>query len=138
MNILKLTLCRKWFDMILRGEKPYEYRGIKVFWTRRLMRSNDVDSVFCPDYWEKATIAILNNTVKEEHFDIEFREFDAIEFYRGVPYFDPESPRMLIECHGICAGFGRPELGAPEDRRAFILKLGLLIETHNCDNLKIN
>ena len=93
MNILKLTLCRKWFDMILRGEKPYEYRGIKVFWTRRLMRSNDVDSVFCPDYWEKATIAILNNTVKEEHFDIEFREFDAIEFYRGVPYFDPESQR---------------------------------------------
>lgn len=87
---------------------------------------------------KKATIAILNNTVKEEHFDIEFREFDAIEFYRGVPYFDPESPRMLIECHGICAGFGRPELGSPKDRRAFILKLGLLIETHNCDNLKIN
>ena len=83
---------------------------------------------------------LLSSTIrsKEEHFDIEFREFDAIEFYRGVPYFDPESPRMLIECHGICAGFGRPELGAPEDRRAFILKLGLLIETHNCDNLKIN
>lgn len=138
MNVLKLTLRRKWFDMILRGEKPDEYREIKVSWIRRFIRSLDVDSVFCPDYWDKVTIAILNNTVKEEHFDIEFREYDAIEFYRGAPYFGRELPRMLVECRGISAGFGRLELGAPEDRRVFILKLGRLIETHNCDNLKIN
>lgn len=138
MNILKLTLCRKWFDMILRGEKPDEYREIKVSWVRRLMRSLDVDSVFCPEYWDEAATAMLNDTIKEEHFDIQFREFDAIEFYRGAPYFGQELPRMLVECRGISTGFGRPELGAPETRRVFILKLGRLIETHNCDNLIIN
>lgn len=138
MNILKLTLRRKWFDMILRGEKLDEYREIKVSWVRRLMRSLDVDSVFCPEYWEEAATAMLNDTTKEEHFDIQFREFDAIEFYRGAPYFGQELPRMLVECRGISTGFGRPELGAPENRRVFILKLGRLIETHNCDNLRIN
>ena len=138
MNILKLTLRRKWFDMILRGEKPDEYREIKVSWIRRLMRSHDVDSVFCPEYWDDAVAAMLKDTTEEEHFDIQFREFDAIEFYRGAPYFGQELPRMLVESRGISIGFGRPELGAPEDRRVFILKLGRVIETHTCDNLKIN
>ena len=64
MNILKLTLCRKWFDMILRGEKPYEYRGIKVFWTRRLMRSNDVDSVFAQIIRKKQRL--LSSTIRSK------------------------------------------------------------------------
>ena len=138
MNILKLTLRRKWFDMILRGEKKEEYREIKVSWTRRLMRSNDIDSVYCPEYWNDATEAMLNDTVEQEHFDIYFREFDAVEFYRGAPYFGQELPRMLIECQNISAGFGRPEHGAPSDRRVYILKLGQVIETHNCDTLQIH
>lgn len=138
MKILKLTLCRKWFDMILRGEKTEEYRDVKVFWTRRFMRSYDVDSVCCPRYWEDATNAILTGTVKEEHFDIEFKEYDAIEFYRGAPYFGQELPRMLVERRGVFAGYGRPELGAPEDRMVFVNKLGRILETHNCENLQIN
>lgn len=138
MNILKLTLRRKWFDMILRGEKKEEYREIKVSWTRRLMRSNDIDSVYCPEYWNDATEAMLNDTVEQDHFDIYFREFDVIEFYRGAPYFGQELPRMLIECQNISTGFGRPEHGAPSDCRVYILKLGHIIETHNCDDLQIN
>ena len=33
---LHLTLRKKWFDMILSGEKKEEYREIKPFWWRRL------------------------------------------------------------------------------------------------------
>lgn len=36
MRILHLTLKRRWFDMILSGEKTEEYREIKDYWTRRL------------------------------------------------------------------------------------------------------
>jgi hypothetical protein len=32
--ILNLNLKRKWFDMILSGEKKEEYREIKPFWNR--------------------------------------------------------------------------------------------------------
>ena len=34
MNTLHLTLNKKWFDMILSGEKTEEYREIKPYWTK--------------------------------------------------------------------------------------------------------
>lgn len=37
MNILHLTLKKRWFDMIERGEKPEEYREIKDYWCVRLL-----------------------------------------------------------------------------------------------------
>jgi len=36
MKILHLTLKKKWFDMILSGEKQEEYREIKPYWIKRL------------------------------------------------------------------------------------------------------
>ena len=35
MKTLHLNLKRKWFDMILSGEKKEEYRDIKPYWTKR-------------------------------------------------------------------------------------------------------
>lgn len=37
MNILHLTLKKKWFDLILSGKKTEEYREIKPYWEKRLM-----------------------------------------------------------------------------------------------------
>jgi len=37
MNTLHLTLKKKWFDMILSGEKKEEYREIKNYWAARLL-----------------------------------------------------------------------------------------------------
>jgi len=37
MNILHLTLKKKWFDMILAGIKREEYREIKPYWRKRLL-----------------------------------------------------------------------------------------------------
>ena len=36
MIILKLTLKKEWFDMILSGKKTEEYREIKPYWQIRL------------------------------------------------------------------------------------------------------
>lgn len=40
MKILYLTLKKKWFDMILSGEKKEEYREIKPYWDKRLIVNN--------------------------------------------------------------------------------------------------
>mgnify|MGYP003624482177 CR=1 FL=1 len=39
-NILHLTLHKKWFDMILSGEKREEYREIKPYWDKRLCKGH--------------------------------------------------------------------------------------------------
>jgi hypothetical protein len=36
-NILSLPINKKWFDMILSGEKKEEYRQIKPHWTSRIV-----------------------------------------------------------------------------------------------------
>lgn len=37
MKVLKLTLKKKWFDMIASGEKKEEYREIKSYWANRFL-----------------------------------------------------------------------------------------------------
>lgn len=44
MNTLHLTLKKKWFDMILSGEKTEEYRDIKPYYNLRLI-GRDYDTV---------------------------------------------------------------------------------------------
>ena len=36
MEILRLTLKREYFDRIASGEKRFEYRNVKPYWTKRL------------------------------------------------------------------------------------------------------
>lgn len=40
MRLLRLTLKKKWFYMIVSGEKTEEYREIKPYWTNRLFDFN--------------------------------------------------------------------------------------------------
>ena len=42
MNVLHLPIKKKWFDMILSGEKKEEYREIKPHWTKRLLDFNGI------------------------------------------------------------------------------------------------
>lgn len=43
MKVLHLTLKKRWFDMIVSGEKKEEYREIKPYWQKRLLsKSYDV------------------------------------------------------------------------------------------------
>lgn len=41
---LHLNLHKKWFDMILSGEKKEEYRDFSSYWEKRLS-SNDYDTI---------------------------------------------------------------------------------------------
>lgn len=39
-KVLNLVVTKKWFDMIVSGEKNEEYREIKPYWVTRLFRNN--------------------------------------------------------------------------------------------------
>jgi hypothetical protein len=108
MNELKLTLSKKWFDMIKSGEKTEEYREIKPYWIKRLVSNRDVMSFY---YLESSTM--------------EFVKFDQIHFFNGS-YFSEKLPNFKIECLGIEIGKGNPECGATEDVYYFKIKLGRL------------
>lgn len=109
MKILHLTLKKKWFDMILSGEKKEEYREIKPYWAKRLL-------------W----------TIEESDDEREgFEQYDAVEFRNG---YSKDAPTMLVECKGISVGIGNPAWGAPE-HPVFIIKLGKILEIKNCPSV---
>ena len=57
MNILHLTLKKKWFDLIRSGEKIEEYREIKPYWNKRL--SKKYDTVYFRNGYSKNAPSIL-------------------------------------------------------------------------------
>jgi hypothetical protein len=100
MKILHLTLKKKWFDMILSGEKKEEYREVKTFWFSRLSENN---------------------------FGLQFKEFDAIHFYNGgSPSL--KYPNFKIECLGIEFGKAVPEWSDNWQGEVFVIKLGEIIK----------
>lgn len=104
-KILHLTLKRKFFDMILSGEKKEEYREVTKYWLRRLKVN--------------ARTSVSQGA---------FREFDSIRFANGG-HFHPSLPQFDIECLGITVGEGREDWGAVPGKQYFVIKLGNLLST---------
>lgn len=110
-KILRMTLNKKWFDMILSGEKKEEYRDIKRYWIQRLC--DEVEHEM--NYGNWAGI---------------FKKFDYIEFSNG---YSPKSRKMVIEFKGIEIGSGKTEWGASSDAETeyFKIHLGKITDTKN-------
>lgn len=75
-RVLYLTLKKYWFDKILSGEKPEEYREIKPYWTKRLE-----DKTY--DY-----VCFTNGYAKDSPWMIV--EFHGITIGRGRPRWGAE------------------------------------------------
>ena len=120
-NTLHLNLKRKWFDMILNGEKTEEYREIKYYWTSRFvaflwtsnmgMKSNS-DRLLDGDY------------TKASFLD----DFDTITFSNG---YAKNRPQFEIEFDCLDISTGKEEWGAVPNQKYFVLKLGKIINTNN-------
>lgn len=117
MKILKMTLRRKWFDMILSGEKKEEYREIKPYWKARLCKMIVFPSCKIGNP-ERCTVDPQDR----------FIPYDAVEFRNG---YSANSPTMLIELRGIEIRFGRPQWGAPLTEKVYCLRLGKILEVKN-------
>lgn len=104
-KILHLTLKKKWFDMILSGEKTEEYREFKDYWLKR-----------------------LTNFFDGNPFGYSFNHFDMVVFKHG---YAKNAPTVTIECKGITEGWPRPEWSDNAQGNHIIIHLGKILSTAN-------
>lgn len=121
MDTLKLTLKKVWFDMIQGGIKTEEYREIKWYWVERFFDVNNltrdkIDKEFIIGELKKGSISIPG-------YSLIPKIYYSVEFYNGA-YFSKELPWFEKILYGITLDYGKPEWGAPDNERVFILKLG--------------
>ena len=109
MSILILHIKKKWFVLILSGEKKEEYREVKPYWSKRLC-----------DSWD--AIGVRWNHQKERW---DYKDFSAIEFRNG---YDVAARRFRVKYNGLDVGTARPEWGGELfDDEVFRLQLGDII-----------
>jgi len=104
---LSLNLKKKWFDMILSGEKIQEYRDIKDYWILRLF----------VNYREYFTMQ-KNKGIQTTP------QFQTITFSNG---YSKNRPQFEIELYSIEIGKGDENWGAKKDVNYFILNLGGIV-----------
>ena len=119
MKTLHLNLKKKWFDMILSGEKTEEYREIKEYWIKRLCWFGED---FCSSY--PTIIDILENCPQE--FECEDCGFNGhgythVSFRNG---YHKNAPLVMFKIREITSDFGIPEWGCEYNKRSFVIKLG--------------
>ena len=102
-STLKLTLKKKWFDLIIKGEKKEEYREIKDYWINRLTIPL-TDGLFLCD------------------------EFSLVEFSNG---YGDKVGKILIECKSIEIKEGKTEWGVEKETEYFVITLGEIVCTSN-------
>lgn len=94
--MLVLPIKKKWFDMILSGEKKEEYREIKPYYRSRLYSAGFIDKYGLP---------VL---------------FKGIVMFRNG--YSKKSPSFNALC--FCdVRRGRPEWGAEPDKDYYVLKI---------------
>lgn len=95
MKILNLTLKKKWFDMILSGEKLEEYREVKPYWIQRLTWH---------EYHKCDYLILLHSVANGKAIR---KDFDYIRFKNG---YGKDAPAMSVELKGIHYGYpAKPE-----------------------------
>ncbi len=101
MKVLHLTLKKKWFDMILSGEKKEEYRDYSDYWLKR-----------------------LSNFFDEDVLIAKFKHFDIIRFRNG---YAADAPAFDIECRRIKAGKPRHEWSDKAQGTHIVILLGSIL-----------
>lgn len=113
-TILHLNLKRKWFDMILSGEKTVEYREtsnylLRYFTSLRTYKNHK-------DGYRRGMLL-------RKH--LYFPEEILICFSNG---YAKDRPQFYAELKDITIGEGKPEWGAVPGEKYFCLHLGKIIE----------
>lgn len=121
MKILHLPLKAEWYRMIESGEKTEEYREIKPYWLKRLLRSDwptpnkKIDN-FCASFYCNNKNALTRH-LRSGNFIA--APYTHIRFHYGYT-----KRTMFYKIRKIIIGRGKPEWGAPLDRYVFIIELG--------------
>lgn len=126
MRILRLPIKKQWFDMIRSGEKPEEYREIKLFYLPRFIHCKHIKN----NARRKEMCWSLNNLISIEQREyindsLKWRKYDCIEYING---YQPNSPSIKVAIENFSINTGKPEWGAEPDKLYFVIKLGKKIE----------
>lgn len=121
---LHLTLKKRWFDMILRGEKKEEYREIKKYWAIRLCGTSQYNGN------DKGLLPDDKSTYWNGFYPINFRPYSEVVFKNG---YGKNSPSCTVELKSIEIGMTKSEWCDEGEIKAFVLKLGNVIFFKNCN-----
>lgn len=112
---MTLPIKKKWFDMILSGEKKEEYREIKPYYDSRLKS-------FIPDIWN---MKFINTKYGQAWTECA----DEIIFRNG---YSKNSPKIKCKVK-VKKGYGKPEWGATPGELYYVLKILSVEEVKNND-----
>lgn len=105
-KILHLTLRRKWFDLIASGAKIIDYREVKDYWRKRLIKDLYGSN---PDY----------------------KEFDEIHFRNGYKKESPFMRTIWIGISVINSKYHKPDNGEKLKGMQFTIFIGKILEIKN-------
>lgn len=108
--MLTLPIKKKWFDMILSGEKKEEYRDIKPYWTKRFSKAFDIDEEILLMEIERAT---------NHDLGVCYQHKILVKYINGYgtrrPYFIAK-----IQLH---IGHGKQKWGAEPGKKYYVLRI---------------
>ena len=104
-----LPIKKKWFDMILSGEKKEEYREIKPYYTKRLA-----------NIFEISETLLITRFQQGSHQNLEIR------FRNG---YSSDSPSFVADCE-LYVGKGKVDWAAAADTEYIIFKIKKIRRTN--------
>lgn len=126
---LHLNLMRKWFDLILSGEKKEEYRDIKETILRLLFDKEKMTAkralCFC-NLMKIKSIKTQNKSIG--FFTYNGKRFDTITFSNG---YRKDRRQFTIELNSIKIDTGRSDWGAEKGEFYIVIELGEVL-SKNC------
>ena len=122
MKILHLPLKKEWYEMIESGVKTEEYREIKPYWIKRLLRTIDTNFHHYEDVDNECAQFYTGNVdlLKE---DFKLGGFQQKGYTHVNLSYGYTKRTMTFRIESITIGKGKPEWGAPKED-VFIIKLG--------------
>ena len=119
--MLILPIKKKWFDMILSGEKKEEYREIKEYYEIRfqnLFGAITIHPLYPPDnFLDRSEFELLQGEAVPE--EIRKDSVQEIIFRNG---YSKDSKAIKARCR-LRTGKGRPEWGAEPEKQYYILEI---------------
>lgn len=115
--MLILPIKKKWFDMILSGEKKEEYREIKPYYTKRIHNELKARDSITGKLFSPGDLSDLSNNTLQCIISEDESYFVEVLFRNG---YSNNSPSFKAECK-VTIGEGNPSWGAIPDEKYFIL-----------------
>lgn len=119
--MLTLPIRKKWFDMILSGEKKEEYREIKEYYETRfqnLFGAITIHPLYPPDnFLDRSEFELLQGEAVPE--EIRKDRVQEIIFRNG---YSKNSEAIKARCR-LWIGKGRPKWGAEQNKQYYILEI---------------